>query len=177
MRTGIHSAWQRLAAACETAFDDMHPELGPLVRQELAAIAQHWPTDLPRAAIHADLIPDNVLMRGDTVTGLIDFYFACTDMLAYDVAITHAAWCFSADGARFDPAISAALLDGYQSVRALSAAEHAALPVLARGAALRFTLTRAYDWINTPADALVTKKDPMAFARRLQFYAANPAVF
>lgn len=171
------TGWHRLAAACDTAFDTMDAELGPLVKAELAALDRQWPNDLPVAAIHADLFPDNVLMRGDKVTGLIDFYFACTDMLAYDVAITHAAWCFSADGTRFDPAISAALLQGYGSLRPLSPAEQAALPVLARGAALRFTLTRAFDWINTPADALVTKKDPMAFARRLQFYLANPGVF
>ena len=98
-------------------------------------------------------------------------------LLAYDVAVTHAAWCFSGDGARFDAAISAALLAGYEAVRPLTDAERAAMPVLARGAAMRFLATRAYDWINTPADALVVKKDPMAFARRLQFYAANPALF
>jgi homoserine kinase type II len=171
------AGWQRLATACTRDFDSMDPALGQLVADELAAISRDWPTDLPVAAIHADLFPDNVLMLGERVTALIDFYFACTDMLAYDVAITHAAWCFSKDGRQFDRGISQALLDGYQSVRPLSDAEKAALPVLARGAALRFTLTRAYDWINTPADALVTKKDPMAFARRLQFYSANPAVF
>jgi homoserine kinase type II len=171
------AGWHRLTAACGNAFDEMDPVLGPLVRDELAALDRQWPTGLPAAAIHADLFPDNVLMRGDTVTGLIDFYFACTDMLAYDVAITHAAWCFASDGTGFDAAISAAFFSGYQAVRPLSADEHAALPVLARGAALRFTLTRAYDWINTPADALVTKKDPMAFARRLQFYVANPDIF
>lgn len=171
------AGWRRLTNACVNDFDAMDPSLGALVHAELAALETAWPSVLPQGAIHADLFPDNVLMRGDTVTGLIDFYFACTDMFAYDVAITHAAWCFSSDGQHFDGAISEALLEGYEAVRPLSAAEHAALPVLARGAALRFTLTRAYDWVNTPADALVTKKDPMAFARRLQFYAANPGVF
>src|SRR5690606_28126024 len=99
-----------------------------------------------------------------------DFYFACTDITAYDVAVTHAAWCFSADGSRFLPALSDALLGGYESVRKLSAEERAALPILGRGASMRFLMTRAYDWMNTPADALVTRKDPMAFARRLEFY-------
>ena len=169
--------WRRLTSACASDFADMDPILGPLVHTELAALEAAWPSQLPRGAIHADLFPDNVLMLGETVTGLIDFYFACTDMFAYDVAITHAAWCFSSDGTRFDAAISKALLEGYESVRPLSVAEQDALPILARGAALRFTLTRAYDWVNTPADALVTKKDPMAFARRLQFYTANPDVF
>jgi len=169
--------WRRLADACVQDFGDMDAALGSLVETELADLEADWPAGLPSGAIHADLFPDNVLMLGDNVTGLIDFYFACTDMFAYDVAITHAAWCFASDGTSFNPAISAALLEGYEAVRPLSPEEHAALPLLARGAALRFTLTRAYDWVNTPKDALVTKKDPMAFARRLQFYAANPGVF
>lgn len=172
--------WQRLAAGCGHAgMAEIDPALAELVERELPRLAGEWPQNLPRSVIHADLFPDNVLMLGETVTGLIDFYFACTDITAYDVAVTHAAWCFDASGARFDPALSTALLEGYAAVRPLNAAERAALPVLARGAALRFTLSRAWDWLNTPADALVTRKDPMAFARRLQFYAdpANAAVF
>jgi homoserine kinase type II len=105
---------------------------------------------------------------------MIDFYFACHDTVAYDLAVTHAAWCFTDDGSAFLPDISAALLAGYRAVRPLSAAEAAAMPLLAQGAALRFLATRAYDWLNTPADALVTRKDPLAFARRLAFY-ADPA--
>jgi homoserine kinase type II len=118
-------------------------------------------------------------MLGMEVSALIDFYFACNDILAYDLAVTHAAWCFGEDGSRFDSALSRALIAGYGSVRPLSPAERSALPVLARGAALRFFATRAYDWLNTPAGALVTRKDPLAFARRLQFYAepANSGIF
>jgi homoserine kinase type II len=167
--------WQRLAAVC--GHDDMaaiDPALAGLIEAELPRLAAEWPQDLPRGVIHADLFPDNVLMLGDTVTGLIDFYFACSDITAYDLAVTHAAWCFDASGARFDPALSTALLTGYAAERPLSAVERLAMPVLARGAALRFTLSRAWDWLNTPADALVTRKDPMGFARRLEFY-ANPA--
>ena len=172
--------WQRLAAACGTAgLNQIDPELAALVERELAALAAQWPADLPRGVIHADLFPDNVLMLGSQVTGLIDFYFACSDLIAYDVAVTHAAWCFDHHGGNFSPALSAALLAGYESVRPLSPAERAALPILARGAALRFTMSRAFDWLNTPADALVMRKDPMAFARRLSFYAdpANAGVF
>lgn len=172
--------WQRLAKACDAeGLAEIHPELGTLVARELAALERRWPQDLPRSVIHADLFPDNVLMLGDEVTGLIDFYFACTDITAYDLAVTHAAWCFDATGARFDPGISAALIAGYESVRPLLAEERAALPILARGAAMRFLMTRAWDWMNTPAGALVTRKDPMAFARRLEFYAApeNAALF
>lgn len=172
--------WQRLADACEPAgLARIDPALAELVARELPRLAASWPADLPRSVIHADLFPDNVLMLGDKVTGLIDFYFACNDIRAYDVAVTHAAWCFGADGRSFRPDLSAALLSGYESVTPLLPQERAALPLLAQGAAMRFTMSRAYDWLNTPADALVTRKDPMAFARRLQFYAdpANAGVF
>ncbi|MBX9644989.1 MAG: homoserine kinase [Novosphingobium sp.] len=171
--------WQRLADACgHDGLAAIDPELAEQVTRELALLASIWPTELPRGVIHADLFPDNVLMLGDKVTGLIDFYFACTDLIAYDVAVTHAAWCFDGAGRTFNPAISAALLEGYEAVRPLSAEERAALPLLARGASLRFTMSRAYDWINTPAGALVVKKDPLAFARRTAFYAkAGAAAF
>ena len=172
--------WQRLAAACGAdGLAAIDPGLAALVGRELPLLARQWPHDLPRSVIHADLFPDNVLMLGAQVTGLIDFYFACTDITAYDVAVTHAAWCFGGDGRAFDPALSRALLAGYEAVRPLSPAERATLPILARGAAMRFLMTRAYDWMNTPADAMVTRKDPLAFARRLEFYAdaANAGVF
>lgn len=172
--------WQRLAQECgPEGLAEIDPGFAELVARELPAVLADWPEGLPRGTIHADLFPDNVLMLGNQVTGLIDFYFACTDLFAYDLAVTHAAWCFSNDGKHFDPALSAALIAGYEEVRPLSQAERSALPLLARGAALRFALTRAWDWVNTPADALVTRKDPLAFARRLEFYAdpANAAVF
>jgi homoserine kinase type II len=172
--------WRALLAACGAAgLASIDPALAELVSRELAALDQYWPHHLPRSVIHADLFPDNVLMLGDQVTGLIDFYFACNDITAYDIAVTHAAWCFSPDGRSFDKALSDALLAGYCSVRALTDEERASLPILARGAAMRFLATRAYDWLHTPADALVTRKDPMAFARRLQFYAdpANAGIF
>lgn len=166
--------WHRLLDACGDGLDSIQPGLGARVARELAFIDAHWPTELERCVIHADLFPDNVLMRGDEVGGLIDFYFSCTDIRAYDVAITHGAWCFSPDGAQFHPDVAAALMSGYAASHGLSAAERAALPVLARGAALRFLLTRAYDWINTPPTALVTRKDPLAYLRRLETYATRP---
>lgn len=172
--------WQRLADECGAhGLASIDPDLARQVAAELPELSANWPADLPRGVIHADLFPDNVLMLGNQVTGLIDFYFACTDLLAYDIAVTHAAWCFDNAGHNFNPAISAALLEGYETLRLLSEAERAALPVLARGAAMRFTMSRAYDWLNTPADALVVKKDPRAFARRMAFYAdpANAGLF
>jgi homoserine kinase type II len=167
-------AWAQLLGDCGTeGLTAIDPGLCDLVEHEMALVCAQWPDHLPTSVIHADLFPDNVLMLGEQVTGLIDFYFACYDVTAYDVAVTHAAWCFTPDGTKFLPELSAALLAGYQAVRPLSAEERAALPLLARAASLRFLSTRAFDWANTPADALVTPKDPMAFARRLAFYAQD----
>ncbi len=168
------ASWPPLAARCDGRLGEIDAALPGLVSAGLAAIAD-WPAPLPQATIHADLFPDNVLLLDGRVTGLIDFYFACTDARAYDVAVTHAAWCFSADGRHYHADRAAALLAGYAEVIALEPTEIATLPRLAAGAALRFTLTRAFDWLNTPAGALVTRKDPMAFARRLGWYLdANP---
>ncbi|WP_301750194.1 homoserine kinase [uncultured Erythrobacter sp.] len=126
-------------------------------------------TELPQSQTHTDLFPDNVLMLGDRVTGLIDFYFACTGPMVLDLAVTHAAWCFDAANA-YRPDCGAALVQGYQSVRPLEAAERALFADVAKGACLRFVASRAEDWLDTPDDALVTRKDPMQFARRWQFY-------
>ncbi|WP_305098178.1 homoserine kinase [Croceibacterium aestuarii] len=167
------AAWRAMLDDCgEAGLAQIEPTLPGLVRAELAFLARNWPSELPRSVIHADLFPDNVLMLGEQVSGLIDFYFACNDITAYDLAVTHAAWCFDEKGA-FRPAIAEALVAGYESVRPLAKKERAALPVLARGAAMRFLSSRAYDWLHTPADALVTRKDPMDFARRLEFYAEH----
>lgn len=165
------ASWGPLAARCGNDLDAIMPGLGARVADELAFLDAHWPADLATSVIHADLFPDNMLMRGDAVGGIIDFYFACTEVRAWDVAVMHAAWCFEADGTGYHPELGAALIAGYDAAFGLSSAERAAFATLARGAALRFLLTRAYDWINTPADALVTRKDPLAFLRRLDFYA------
>lgn len=163
-----HSA-QALAACGAAALAAIDPSLPALIERARALHAA-WPRGLPQAVCHTDLFPDNVLMLGAKVGGLIDFYFACSEAMAYDLAVTHAAWSFDLAGTRFAPAVGSALVAGYESVRRLTNGERAALPVLAQGACLRFVASRAEDWIATPADALVTRKDPLAFARRLQFY-------
>ncbi len=170
--------WAALFGECGPAgLRAIDPALPAIVADAMPAIQRSWPEDLPTGTIHADLFPDNVLMLGEAVSGLIDFYFACTDTLAYDLAVTHAAWCFSPDGTGYRADVGAALLRGYASQRAVSAAEIAALPVLAQGAALRFMATRCVDWLETAPEnagtALVQRKDPMDFARRLQFYASH----
>ncbi|WP_447755074.1 homoserine kinase [Sphingopyxis fribergensis] len=169
-----HNHWASVAAATGD-LDTVLPGLQAIVDDELAHLDAHWPAGLPAHVIHADLFPDNVLMLGDRVTGLIDFYFAASDFRAYDLVITHASWAFSADGGHCDPARAEALMRGYAREVTLTDAEVAALPLLARGASLRFLLTRAHDWVHTPADALVTRKDPSPFLARLQRYSAPDA--
>ncbi|MDC8754077.1 homoserine kinase [Erythrobacter sp. sf7] len=146
----------------------VHPELPAMLDHARAAAALDLAA-LPQSQTHTDLFPDNVLMRGDTVTGLIDFYFACTGPMALDLAVTHAAWCFDAEG-RYRADCGNALVAGYESVRPLKPAERALFPQIAKGACLRFVASRAEDWLETPDDALVTRKDPMQFVERWRFY-------
>lgn len=169
-----HRHWRTIADGAGD-LDAVIPGLQAIVDDELAYLDAHWPRDLPVHVIHADLFPDNVLMLGERVAGLIDFYFAASDFRAYDVAVTHTSWTFSADGCRCDRARAAALMRGYASDITLTDDEKAALPLLARGAALRFLLTRAHDWIHTPPGALVTRKDPAPFLARLRRYQAADA--
>ena len=154
-------------------FEDIDPRLGAILPDCGARIEAAWPAGLPEGTIHADLFPDNVLFVDGRVTGLIDFYFACTGTLAFDLAVTHAAWSFTLADNAFRPEISASLIAGYESIRPLSGEERAALPVLAQGACLRFVATRVVDWFATPSDGLVRRKDPMQFAHRLAFYRAQ----
>ena len=161
------ATWRPLLKRCGSDLDGIASGLFDELTAALDRIEAGWPTNLPTCAIHADLFPDNVLMRGDAVTGLIDFYFACTDLRAYDLAVMHGAWAFDPSGETYRTEIGNALFAGYG---ALSEAERAAFPILAAGAALRFALSRAWDWLNTPADALVTRKDPLAYVRRLRHY-------
>ena len=164
-------SWGPLLARSLAGADDVAPGLGAELQAAHASILARWPTDLPIGHIHADLFPDNVFFLGDNLSGLIDFFFACTDILAYDLAICLGAWCFETD-LSFNVTKARAMLAGYNAVRPLSAAERAALPVLCQGAALRFSLTRLFDWINTPPGALVTRKDPMQCVRQLRFHLA-----
>ena len=161
--------WKTLWEKSEARADEVEKGMSDEVRAEMDFLSAHWPKDLPSGVIHADLFPDNVFFLGDTLSGLIDFYFACNDLLAYDVSICLNAWCFEKDGA-YNITKGTAFLDAYQSVRPLSEAERTALPILARGSALRFFLTRLYDWLTTPEGAMVTKKDPLEYLRKLRFH-------
>jgi homoserine kinase type II len=161
--------WRPLYEQAASRADTVQHELSALIAGELSHLEKHWPRHLPQGVIHADLFPDNVFFLGNRLSGLIDFYFACTDMLAYDVAICLNAWCFEADHS-YNVTKGSELLAGYSRVRPLSGAELDALPLLSRGAATRFLLTRLVDWLNVPEGALVRPKSPLEYFRKLRFH-------
>ena len=163
------AGWRRLYETCRCRATEVHPGLADELGAELGLLEAEWPRELPAGVIHADLFPDNVFFRDRDVSGLIDFYFACTDFLAYDLAICLNAWCFEADGS-LNVTKARVLIGGYRRARPLSMAELAALPLLARGSALRFLLTRLFDWLNQSAGTLVQPKDPLEYLRKLRFH-------
>jgi len=163
------SGWRPLFKLAAPRADNVQAGLRDFIARELDHLEAHWPTDLPVGVIHADLFPDNVFFLGEELSGIIDFTFACNDMLAYDVAICLNAWCFEPDHS-FNVTKARAFLSNYGRERKLSEAEQDALPLLARGAALRFLLTRLVDWLNVPPGALVKPKDPLEYARKLRFH-------
>jgi homoserine kinase type II len=165
------SGWRPLFEAARARADEVVPGLAETIGAELSELEGAWPHGLPAGVIHADLFPDNAFFLDDRLSGIIDFYFACTDLYAYDVAVCLNAWCFEQDGA-FNATKGRALLAGYQAVRQLTPGEVEALPRLARGAALRFLLTRLVDWLNVPEGALVRPKDPLEYLRKLRFHRA-----
>jgi homoserine kinase type II len=169
------AGWRPLFESARQRADGLKPGLVKTIADELAHLERAWPRDLPQGIIHADLFPDNVFFLGDRLSGLIDFYFACTDTLAYDVAICLNAWCFESDHS-YNVTKGRSLLQAYAKVRALSDAERAALPLLCRGAALRFLLTRLVDWLDVPEGALVRPKDPLEYFRKLRFHQAVTSV-
>jgi homoserine kinase type II len=172
-RNGLSvEGWRPLFETAAARADTVQAGLGEAIGAELARLERDWPRDLPQGVIHADLFPDNVFFLGDRLSGLIDFYFACTDALAYDVAVCLNAWCFEPDNS-YNMTKGRALLFGYMRRRPLTAAEIAALPMLTRGAALRFLLTRLVDWLEVPPGALVKPKDPLEYYRKLRFHQTN----
>ena len=165
------NGWRPLLERSGARADELAPGLYGELSAALDRILAAWPTGLPRGHIHADLFPDNVFFQDGQLSGLIDFLFAATDLLAYDLAVCLNAWCFDPD-LRLDRPRARAMLLAYQAVRPLSSAERAALPVLCQGAAIRFLLTRLYDWLHTPPDAMVVRKDPLEYLHRLRVHLA-----
>ncbi|RDD63537.1 homoserine kinase [Ferruginivarius sediminum] len=161
--------WRKLLESCDGRGDEVMPGLTEELEREVGVLEQAWPGDLPQGVIHADLFPDNVFFQGDRLSGFIDFYFACNDFFAYDLAICLNAWCFEPDDS-FNATKARALLQSYCSVRPFSDEEMAALPLLARGSALRFLLTRLFDWLNHPPGAYVEPKDPVEYLKKLRFH-------
>jgi homoserine kinase type II len=163
------AGWSALYSQAAARADGVHRNLSNAIAAELDNCERNWPRGLPEGVIHADLFPDNVFFLDNELSGLIDFYFACTDTLAYDIAICLNAWCFESDHS-YNVTKGRALLQGYSKMRALSDAEKSALPLLCRGAALRFLLTRLVDWLEVPPGALVRPKDPIEYYRKLRFH-------
>jgi homoserine kinase type II len=163
------AGWRPLYQNSRARANEVQRELEPLLAAELSHLETAWPKNLPQGVIHADLFPDNVFFLGNKLSGLIDFYFACTDALAYDVAVCLNAWCFETDHS-YNVTKGRSLLQAYAQVRPLKDAERSALPLLARGAALRFLLTRLVDWFDVPPGALVRPKDPLEYVRKLRFH-------
>jgi homoserine kinase type II len=172
------AGWRELFEACRGRADEVSPGLADELAGEIDGLEAAWPRDLPSGVIHADLFPDNVFFRGEAVSGIIDFYFACTDFFAYDVAIGLNAWCFEADFS-FNVTKARLLLSSYRAARPFSETEMAALPLLARGSALRFLLTRLYDRLNHTPGAMVRPKDPMEYLHKLRFHrgVAGPSAY
>jgi homoserine kinase type II len=168
-------SWRPLYEHAGVRGDSVRPGLCNEIVKELDTLEKSWPRDLPDGVIHADLFPDNVFFLGDRLSGLIDFYFACTDTLAFDVAVCLNAWCFEPDHS-YNVTKGRALLKAYDKVRPLQASERAALPVLARGATMRFLLTRLVDWLAVPEGALVKPKDPLEYFRKLRFHQSVKSV-
>lgn len=167
------AAWSPMFESLRGAADGLKPGLAAVIERDLASLAARWPKGLPEGVIHADYFPDNVFFTGGRFSAAFDFYFACVDALAYDVAVALNAWCFEPDGS-FNITAARALVAGYEETRPLSSAERAALPVLAHGAAMRFFLTRLHDWGATPAGALVKPKDPLEYERKLAVHRSSP---
>ena len=167
------AAWAPMFGALTEAAEGLKPGLAATISSDLERLAAKWPSGLPEGVIHADFFPDNVFFSKGAFAGAIDFYFACVDALAYDVAIALNAWCFEPDGS-FNVTAARALVSGYESRRKLSDLERSALPVLAHGAAMRFFLTRLHDWGATPAGALVRPKDPLEYERKLAVHRSSP---
>ncbi len=165
------AGWRRLFEACRGRAHEVAPGLADELARELDLIEQRWPKDLAIGTIHADLFPDNVFFLQDRLSGIIDFYFACTDAYAYDVAVCLNAWCFEPN-LSFNATKARGLIASYRKARPMPASEIEALPLLARGSALRFLLTRLYDWLNHPPGAFVKPKDPLEYLRKLRFHAA-----
>lgn len=161
--------WRPLFEKSAPRADEVQPGLRKFIATELDYLEANWPMDLPRGVIHADLFTDNVFFLKDELSGIIDFYFACNDLLAYDLVTCLNAWCFEPDWS-FNTTKAVALVKGYESLRPLSSAEFTALPILSRGSALRFMLTRLYDWLNVPPGALVTPKNPAEYITKLKFH-------
>jgi homoserine kinase type II len=148
---------------------DLDESIIKKTKNYLNFLKDKWPKNLPQGIIHADLFPDNIFFTNNKVSGIIDFYFACNDFFAYEIAICINSLCFD-NNSTFNMTKAKYLIDGYTSIRTLSEDEKKYLPILSMGAAMRFFLTRLYDFYHTDNKADVKIKDPFEYLKKMEFH-------
>ncbi|MEY2910242.1 MAG: Homoserine kinase [Pseudomonadota bacterium] len=148
---------------------DLDESIIKKTKNYLNFLKDKWPKNLPQGIIHADLFPDNIFFTNNKVSGIIDFYFACNDFFAYEIAICINSLCFD-NNSTFNMTKAKNLIDGYTSIRTLSEDEKKYLPILSMGAAMRFFLTRLYDFYHTDNKADVKIKDPFEYLKKIEFH-------
>ena len=165
-------SWRSIFSQVKDKCNKINPELPKLIEANLINIEKEWPKNLPSGIIHADLFSDNIFFKNNKFSGFIDFYFSCNDFYAFEIAVCFNALCF--DGVKqnlsFNVTKATKLMEGYNEVRKISKDEKIAIKVLSQGAALRFLLTRVFDYLNKVDDAVVKIKDPEEYLKRLEFH-------
>ena len=165
-------SWRKIYNKVKNDCSKIHPNLIEIIEKNLEEIEHKWPKNIPSGIIHADLFPDNIFFKNDKLTGIIDFYFACNDFYALEIAVCLNALCFEGknDNLSFNVTKAKKFIDGYSSIRKLSEDEKKSLKILCQGAAIRFLLTRVFDYLNLTEGAIVEIKDPVEYLKRLEFH-------
>ena len=166
------NSWGPLLKKIDKRINNLSRNLKNLMKNDLADIKKKWPKKIPKGIIHSDLFIDNIFFNKGKFYGFIDFYFSANDFLAYELATCINALCFNKKNKHFvlNKRKSSQFLKGYQSIRKLSLKEKSNLNTLCRGSALRYLLTRSYDYLNTPKNAIIKIKDPIEYLDKLNFH-------
>ena len=166
------NSWRNIYKNIQKDCSKIHPNLDKIIDRNLDEIENKWPKNIPSGIIHADLFPDNIFFKGNKLVGIIDFYFSCYDFYAFEIAICLNALCFEGKNENLSFNITKAkkFIEGYSSIRKLNEEEKESLKTLCQGAAIRFLLTRVFDYLNITKGALVKIKDPIEYLKRLEFH-------
>jgi len=166
------NSWRKIYNKVKKDCSKIHPNLPKVIEKNLDEIEKNWPKNIPSGIIHADLFSDNILFKNNRLTGIIDFYFSCNDFYAFEIAICLNALCFEGinENLSFNVTKAKKFIDGYNSIRKISEDEKKSLKILCQGAAMRFLLTRVFDYLNLVEGAVVKVKDPIEYLKRLEFH-------